>query len=161
MEDKILFTRKGFALFEQKIVKVDNVLKGLQEKMGDIVADAGDCWHDNAAYDSQQLDILRENNRKRELSTIKSKAIIVDEPKNCTFVSIGHVVVVDFNGLKNKWEIVGFDESNVKEGKVAYNTPIGLLLLRKKVNEVIEGKISNNKVILKIISISLPEKKEV
>jgi len=159
MKDKILFTKNGFIKFEEKIEKVNSELKGLQEKMGDIVADAGDCWHDNASYDSQQLDILRENNRLRELNKIKSEAIIIEEPRNCTFVHIGHIIVVDFNGVEKKWEIVGFNESNVKEGKVAYNTPIGSLLLKKKVGQIIKGTISNQKVVLKIISINLPKKK--
>lgn len=159
MEPKIFFTVNGFLNFEGKIEKIKSNLRELQEKMGDIVSDAGDCWHDNASYDSQQLDILRENKRLEELNKIKLNAIIVEEPKECSTISIGHTIVIDFNGTQKTWHIVGYNESDVKNEKIAYNTPLGLLLLKNKVGSIIEDTISGKKVIIKIVSISLPKKK--
>lgn len=66
--------------------------------------------------------------------------------------------VVEFNnGQKTlEFQIVGVDEADVKQKKIAFTAPIARAIMGKKVSDTIEFKHGNNIQTLKILSISYP-----
>jgi transcription elongation factor GreB len=56
-------------------------------------------------------------------------------------------------GLERSFTIVGVDESNVKEQRIAFTAPIARVLMGKKVGEEVEFKLGNEVQQLEIVSI--------
>lgn len=82
------------------------------------------------------------------------------DPKNQSQDEVRFGAVVEFhNGrTKQKFQIVGVDEADIKQKKIAFIAPIARVLIGKKVNEVAEFKRGRELQKLKILNISYPEK---
>ncbi|MCO6498545.1 MAG: GreA/GreB family elongation factor [Chitinophagaceae bacterium] len=87
-----------------------------------------------------------------------ASARILDS-KNQTKDVIRFGAVVEFlNGKKHmKFQIVGVDEADIKQSKVAFTSPIARVLIGKKKDETADFKRGDKTQRLKILSISYPE----
>lgn len=101
-----------------------------------------------------ELNTKDETERRRELSLIdgKLKLLIeriktaqVIEPKtqNQTEVRFGATVKFKINGNHQEFQIVGVDEANVKEKKIAFISPLAKAMTSKRVGDTFEFKLGN------------------
>lgn len=92
---------------------------------------------ENAAYSYAKGELRRINNRIESLKLRVANAIpIPDAPTDGT-VSLGSTVVVEFNGTRQTFTIVGAQETNPMRGRISYLSPIGSSLIGHAAGDVV------------------------
>ena len=106
--------------------------------------DDGDGVHDNPLYHQSKDNELAQSEVVHKLSKIISSASLLKEGiRNIEQVSIGSIFKCLIHNLQSdkkevKYiEIVGFEETDLKNNKIAYNSPIGKALIGKKINDTV------------------------
>lgn len=111
-------------------------------------------WHDNAAYDHAQMQYELALSRFRSLKAKVENYKIIEPRQKTDIVSIGNTVVLEFDkGEKQKFTILGADDSGTKESWLSFTTPIATSILNRKVGDVVKYEFDNNKQNIKIIEI--------
>lgn len=123
----------------------------------------------NLEAERKNLNEANETERRRSLAVIDGKLSLLEErilsaqlidideqPKDevrfgATVKSI--VKAGKQKGLERSFTIVGVDESNVKEERIAFTAPIARVLMGKKVGEEVELRLGNDVQQLEIVSI--------
>lgn len=96
-------------------------------------AEMGD-FSENAAYQMAKGRLRQINYRITTLEE-KLKSAIVIKASTSGRVSIGSLVTLEADGKEIVYEILGSQESDPRRGKISYLSPLGVLLLDKKVGE--------------------------
>lgn len=118
--------------------------------------DKGDL-SENAEYDAaKEAQGMLELKIAQLKETVKNARIISEKDLNTDYVQILNKVRI--RNLKNNQELtytlVSEQEANLKEGKIAVNTPVAKALLGKKVGEIVEVTVPSGVLRLEIINIS-------
>lgn len=127
---------KKYAEELNKLVSVDRP-RVVQE-----VADAaaqGDR-SENAEYTYGKKRLREIDRRVRFLSKRLDAAVVVrsEEVQKIDEVRFGaSVEVVDENGKKSRYQIVGPDEADPSSGRISFKSPLGASLMKKRVGDVI------------------------
>ena len=108
----------------------------------------------DAAKEAQAMLEMKINKLKAALASAK----IID-PKKLSNETVQILSTVEMENVKNKakmkYTIVSESEANLREGKISSQTPIAQGLLGHKVGDVVDIKIPQGVVQLKIINISI------
>ena len=119
--------------------------------------DKGDL-SENAEYDAAKE---AQGLLEMKISLLKEKianARVIDESRlNTEIVQLLNKVQIrnTRNGQQMTYTLVSEQEANLKEGKIAVNTPIARALLGKKAGDVVEVSAPAGKIPFEIISISI------
>jgi len=92
---------------------------------------------ENAEYHAAKEQQGHIEDRIRELEGKLSRANIID-PKTLSGEKIvfgATVTLIDEDDATFKYQIVGADDGNVKEGRVSYKSPIARALIGRKIND--------------------------
>ena len=82
-----------------------------------------------------------------------ARIINIDEqPRN--EVRFGAKVELSNDGNNQHFQLVGVDEADVKQNKIAFTAPIAKAIIGKKINEVVEFKLGNKMRQLKVLAIA-------
>ena len=148
----IQLTKTGFEKLKQELEELktktrEQVLKRLNQarSMGDL--------SENSAYSSAKEELNLVEGRIAELEEILKNAKIVEEVQDKTTVQLGSSVVVEINGKKEKFEIVGEFEADPLNKKLSHTSPIGKALFGKKIGEWIEVEVPAGKIRYKVVEI--------
>lgn len=98
-------------------------------------------FDDNAEYDLELEKQSQIEKRIVELEEILREGDVIDEKKGkgkTDFVSIGSVVVVEVEGEKDTFKIVGSVEANPLKSLISNESPAGQALLGAKIGDVVE-----------------------
>ena len=118
--------------------------------------DKGDL-SENAEYDAAKEAQGLLEARIHKLEDLISHARIIDETKIDTS-SVQILTKVKIKNLKTnvtmEYTLVTETEANLKEGKIAVNTPIGKGILGKKIGDVVEIQVPSGKMTFEILDIS-------
>lgn len=87
---------------------------------------------ENSEYDDAKNEQAQLEARIAEINRILGDATIVTTSKRSKTVGIGSEVTVIMNGAERVLSIVGTAESNVSEGKISNESPVGAALLGRK-----------------------------
>lgn len=108
----------------------------------------------DAAKEAQAMLEMKINKLKAALASAK----IID-PKKLSTDTVQILSTVEMENVKNKarmkYTIVSESEANLREGKISSQTPVAQGLLGHKVGDVVDIKIPQGVVQLKIVSISI------
>lgn len=119
--------------------------------------DKGDL-SENAEYDAAKEAQGMLEMKIAQLKDLVAKARLIDESKLSTD-SVQILNKVKIRNTKNKmvmtYTLVSESEANLKEGKIAINTPIGKGLLGKKVGEIAEIQVPSGLMTFEIVEISI------
>jgi len=92
-----------------------------------------------------------------ELETLIKEVVVVSKKKQGSSAQIGSIVLVSLDspqkGDKEKFEIVGAEESNPLEGKISADSPFGKAILSKQKGNVIQVETPKGNVYYKILEI--------
>jgi len=107
---------------------------------------------ENAEYD---LALQEKENLERRIAEIKnvlSKAKIIKQDTKSDRILPGRKfeVVETQTNKKYTFTLVGFGESNPREGKISTESPLGKAFLNKKLGDIVEVQTPNGKVTYKI-----------
>ena len=108
----------------------------------------------DAAKEAQAMLEMKINKQKAALASAK----IID-PKKLSTDTVQILSTVEMENVKNKarmkYTIVSESEANLREGKISSQTPVAQGLLGHKVGDVVDIKIPQGVVQLKIVNISI------
>jgi len=149
---KVQLTNQGFEKLKNELEELKNktkqeVLTRLNQAraMGDL--------SENSAYSAAKEELNLIEGRIAELEEILKNAEIVEGNNNKNTVQVGSSVVVEINGKKEKFEIVGEFEADPLNKKLSHTSPIGQALTGKKVGDWVEVEVPAGKIKYKIVEI--------
>ena len=139
----------------EKLKKELNYLKTVEmKKVAELIrhtASQGDL-SENAAYDDAKE---RQGFLQGKILGLKEKinnAEIIEKKKTGK-VEIGSVVSIFLDSKKERFEIVGFGQTDLKENKLSYESPIGKAIFGRKVGDKIKIKTGENEINCEILKI--------
>jgi len=153
----VYMTEDGYKKLADKIVKMETIdRKTISAQIAE-ARDKGDL-SENAEYDAAKEAQGMLEMKIAQMKDTLANARVIDESKlNTNSVQILCKVEVknQANGQVMTYMLVSENEANIREGKLAVNTPIGKGLLGRKVGEIAEIKVPAGLMKLEILSISL------
>ena len=109
---------------------------------------------DNAEYDDAKNEQAFVEGRILTLEKMIRNAILIEEDIPSTSVKLGSkVTVLNEEGKKEYYLIVGRAEASPGEGKISNESPVGKALMGKKVGEKVEAQTPAGTLKLKLIAI--------
>ena len=138
--------KKELAFLKEE--KVPSIAKKIDsaKQMGDL--------SENAEYQAAREEMAWTQSRVKEINGIFSNAeIISTDKKNVNSVSIGSKVIVEVNGVKKEYFIVGAQEADPLTRKISNESPLGQSFLGKKVGDKAQVKVPAGEQTYKIIEI--------
>lgn len=107
---------------------------------------------ENSEYDAVVEEYKTTENKIYELEKLLRDSILY-ERKNDGTVEIGSKVTIETEDGLEKYEIVGFNESNLLEDKISYNSPLAKALIGKYVNDslTVESNVGSYNIVIKAI----------
>ena len=83
----------------------------------------------------------------------------MEKVENCTqnqslTVDIGRKIEIEVNGEPQAWEIVGFGESDILNGRISCQAPLVQCILGAKKGDRVKAKITNKDITVIIKSVS-------
>ena len=157
MSDKIYLTEEGLKNLKEELDQLRSVERPSLSKQIAEARDKGDLSENaeySAAKEAQGLLELRIS--KLEDKVAKSR--IIDESRiDTSSVQVLNKVKIknQGNGMEMQYQLVPESEANLKEGRLAVNSPIAQGLLGKVVGDIVEVTVPSGIVSFEIVDISL------
>lgn len=153
----VYMTEDGYKKSADEIAQMEAVdRKAISAQIAE-ARDKGDL-SENAEYDAAKEAQGMLEMKIAQMKETLANARIIDESKLKTD-SVQILNTVRVKNLANKQEmtytLVSENEANIREGKLAINTPIGKGLLGKKIGEVAEINVPAGLMRFEVVSISL------
>ena len=153
----VYMTEDGYKKLADEIAQMEAVdRKAISAQIAE-ARDKGDL-SENAEYDAAKEAQGMLEMKIAQMKETLANARIIDERKLKTD-SVQILNTVRVKNLANKQEmtytLVSENEANIREGKLAINTPIGKGLLGKKIGEVAEINVPAGLMRFEVVSISL------
>ena len=153
-------TESNYVLTPEGKESLEEELRYLEHEKRDEVAERiriarefGDI-SENSEYDDAKNEQARVEGRIAELRDVLAKATVVVGAKRSSKVNIGSTVTVIMNGAEKTFTIVGAKESDVRQGKISNESPVGAALLgHKKDEEVTTYGPTGREIIMTILKI--------
>ncbi|SRR5260221_8677151 len=109
---------------------------------------------ENAEYQSARADQDKNESRIAEVEHILHNLELIKVPKGDSKVQLGSKVKLRNDGKTKEFQVVGTVEANPLEGKISDESPIGKLLMGKKVSDEVEIQTPAETAIYKITDIA-------
>lgn len=143
-------TEEGLSKLKSQIESVRLKLKEVSLKIKD-AREMGDL-SENAEYHQAKTEQSFLMGKEQELEQkIKNAEII--EKHNGDLIAVGSFVVIDDDGEKMEYQIVGSDEADPVNGRISLDSPIGASLIGRKKGDTIEVKTPSGVSKCKILSV--------
>lgn len=149
---KVQLTKEGYEKLqteckEFKELRRPQAVERLQKAraMGDL--------SENSEYSSAKEELAFIEGRVQEIEAILKNCEIIETQHNGVAVSLGDRVIVQTNGTREEFFIVGEFEADPVEKKLSNTSPLGQALLGKKVGENIEIDVPAGRINYKIVDI--------
>ena len=153
---KIFVTKQGL---EELKVELRDLEKTKRPQVLERVSQAramGDL-SENSEYTAAREELSLIDGRIEELSDMLKRVEIIDEEqasKKTNEVQLGSTVTVTINGKKEVFELVGEWEADPAEKKISHESPLGMALMGKALNDKIEVEAPAGKILYHIVEIS-------
>jgi transcription elongation factor GreA len=150
-------TKDGYNKLLEEINYLENEKRPAISKQIAEARDKGDL-SENAEYDAAKEAQGLLEAKIAQLKGLIANARLIDESQISTD-SVQIMNKVTIRNTKNNQQmvymLVSESEANLKEAKIAINTPIGKGLMGKKVGDIVEIKVPNGIMSFEIIDISI------
>lgn len=149
-------TEEGYNKMMEELKQLETVERPSISRQIAEARDKGDL-SENAEYDAAKE---AQGLLEAKISLLKEKILnakIIDASRlNTEVVQLLNKVQIknQKNGATMTYTLVSEHEANLKEGKLAVNTPIAQALLGKKVGDVVEVNVPAGKIPFEVVSIS-------
>ncbi len=130
-EGNYILTEEGREKLEEELHYLETEKRAEIGERIKVAREFGDI-SENSEYDDAKNEQGMTEARIAEISRILSEATVVSAPKRSSKVNIGSTVTIDMNGKERVFTIVGAAESDVAEGKISNESPVGAALLGHK-----------------------------
>jgi len=137
MDKKFILTRQGLASLKSEFDELTKVKRTQIIKRIQIAREFGDLA-ENSEYDAAKEEQSLLETRIVQLEDVLKRAQIIEPVKKADFVVIGSTIVVEIEGEKDEFTIVGTIEADPSKKKISNESPVGTAMLGAKVGEVVE-----------------------
>lgn len=134
--NEYILTEEGKAKLEEELHYLETEKRAEIGERIKVAREFGDI-SENSEYDDAKNEQGMMEARIAEINRILSEATVVASSKRSTKVNIGSTVFVTMNGVERTFTIVGAAESNVAEGKISNESPVGAALLGHKKGDTV------------------------
>jgi transcription elongation factor GreA len=156
MSDISYYTPEGFKNLKEELEHLESIER---PRVTQEIADARDKGDlsENAEYHAAKEEQSHLEFKIAKLKNVFSNARIIDESQLDTS-KVLVLSIVKIKNVANKMEfiytLVADSESDIKQGKLSVNSPIGKGLLGKKIGDIAEIQVPNGIMKFEIIEIS-------
>lgn len=137
MAEGYILTQEGRDKLEEELHYLETEKRAEIGERIKVAREFGDI-SENSEYDDAKNEQGMMEARIAEITHILSEATVVNTPKRSSKVNIGSIVTVDMGGRERVFTIVGAAESDVADGKISNESPVGSALLGRKKGEKIK-----------------------
>ena len=138
MQNNTPITREGYEKLNEEL---EQLIKVDREKIKTVIAEArelGDLKENAEYHSAKEKQALLEGRIGTLQGIIASSQIIdIDSIKSDKVVFGATVTLTDENDNTVVYKIVGQEESNIKDGKISYTSPIGKALIGREEGDTI------------------------
>ncbi|HCI48283.1 MAG: transcription elongation factor GreA [Alphaproteobacteria bacterium RIFCSPLOWO2_01_FULL_45_8] len=154
--ERIPLTARGLKRLEAELAHLKSVERPAVIKAIEDARAHGDL-SENAEYHAARERQSFVEGRINELEDKTSRAEVIDVQKlSGDTIKFGATVRLSDELVKekSKYQIVGVDEADIKQGLLPINSPLARSLIGKKVNDIVEVKTPRGEKVYKILDIS-------
>lgn len=160
MDKKFLMTQAGYSKLYNELNRLINeerpsVIDALKE-----ARTYGGELSENAEYleAKDRQDVVEKKIAELKLKIESSKIVDITEIADDGVARFGTIVtMVDFEDDKEViYQLVGEEESSIKEGKISYRSPLGAAVINKRLGDSVYFRTPNGERELEIIKITIP-----
>jgi transcription elongation factor GreA len=148
-------TKQGYTKLSQELDRLVNTERKAQaERIQEAIAAGG--FEDNLVYETElEKQVLMEQ-RILELEELLKHSTLIDEKTSANpgFVALGAKVVVEVEGEKDHFTIVGSFEANPLNNLISNESPVGQALIGAKIGDIVEVSTPVVKLKYKVLEIS-------
>ena len=137
MAKKFILTKEGLAHLQGEYDKLTKIQRPAIASRIQIAREFGDLA-ENSEYDAAKEDQSLLESRIAQLEAVLPKAEIIQQTASSDFVVIGSTIVVEIDGQKEEFQVVGTMEADPANKKISNESPVGASLLGARVGEVVE-----------------------
>lgn len=150
--DKKVLTKQGLEKLKKELeyLKTDK-RKEISERIK-IAQEFGDL-SENAEYHEAKDDQAFNEGRILELEHLIKTSEVAEENFNKDIIGIGSKVIVEKDGQELSFSIVGSTEADPTSGRISLDSPLGNVLLNKKVGDEVEVELPGGLMKYKVIDI--------
>jgi len=149
--DPFLLLGKSLEI-EKKLKQLKEVSRPKLAQEVSCLAELGD-FSENVEYQLAKGKLRRINAKIMILDNQLRQAEIIETPKQFDTIQIGHEVVVEVNGKKKNYQILGSYEADPTKGIISHSSPIGRALLGHIVGDMVKIKPVDREMEYRIVEI--------
>ncbi len=150
------YTAEGLRKLKEELSHLEHVERPrVSQEIGDAI-DKGDL-SENAEYHAAKEEQSLLETKIAKLKNVVANARIIDESQLDTSKILIHSIVKiknTANGMEFTYTLVADSETDIRNGKLSVNSPIGKGLLGKKVGEIAEIQVPSGIMKFEIVNIS-------
>ncbi len=151
--DSYILTQDGRKKLEEELHYLETEKRAEIGERIRVAREFGDI-SENSEYDDAKNEQAMMEGRIAEINKILSEATVVKTSKRSTKVNVGSTVTVNMNGKERVLTIVGGAESDVANGKISNESPVGAALLgHKKGDKMVATGPTGKEIPLEILKI--------
>lgn len=152
-QKQIQVTKSGLAALKKELDELVNVKRPKLVERLERARQEGDL-SENSDYINAREELEFLDGRIDELkSVVENAEIVAVDSSGNGGVEIGTTVVVEANGGRHEFHIVGEWEADPVKKKISHESPLGSRLLGKKVGETVEVEAPAGKIVYTILEI--------
>ncbi len=129
-------TLEKYQNLQKTLKKLKEESRPIESEEVKILSTTGD-YSENAGYQAAKAKLRRTNNKINKIEYILARAEIIETNKERDKVEIGSSVELEVENKIKKYQILGSAETNPSQGKISYSSPLGSILLDKKIGDTI------------------------
>jgi len=137
MDKKFILTRQGLVSLKSEYDELTKVKRTQITKRIQTAREFGDL-SENSEYDAAKEEQSLLETRITQLEDVLKRAQIIEPVKKADYVVIGSTIVVEIDGEKDEFTIVGTMEADPSKKKISNESPVGTAMLGAKLGEVVE-----------------------
>lgn len=137
MNKKYNLTQEGVDELNTELANLVSQRPEVAEKIK-IAREFGDL-SENAEYQTARQEQEKLEARVSEIEHILNNVVLITKPKGDSTVQLGSVVTLK-NGTTKQFQVVGTVEADPLNGKISDESPIGQVLIGKKLGDEVEIK---------------------
>ena len=138
-EGPLHLTKEALQRLEEKLEYLKHSVPGLAAEAARTAA-YGDR-SDNAEYKQAKGSLRHANWNILSIQDQIKRAVIIPSGRNAAgTVQMGSIVLVEINEKQKQFEILGSHETNPAQGRISYESPLGVVLIGHVQGDVVEVK---------------------
>ena len=152
-DEPVHLTPEGLKRLQERLARLKKALPELANEAGRTAA-YGDR-SDNAEYKEAKRQLRRVHGQIFSIEDQLRRAVVIKFGRNSAgTIQLGSVVVLEQNGKRKTFELVGPQETDPSKGRISYKSPLGSALINHKAGDAIKIKTPTGEQEYRILEIN-------